>query len=149
MDSVPSRVVNLEELAPGLTVEAMKQAMTQAFAMQYGGPEPLVLTEAELEEIRLLAQWNQSWQWNYGRKLPFDMTWEERFPWGGIEIHLQVEQGRVAAAKVYTDAMDPGWAPRLEQRLTGSRFTAGELCAAAQGLPVAEDLRQLIQRQQI
>lgn len=149
VDSVPSRVVNLEELAPGLTVEAMKQAMTQAFAMQYGGPEPLVLTEAELEEIRLLAQRNQSWQWNYGRKLPFDMTWEERFPWGGIEIHLQVEQGRVAAAKVYTDAMDPGWAPRLEQRLTGSRFTAEELWAAAEGLPVAEDLRQLIQRQQI
>lgn len=149
VDSVPSRVVNLEELAPGLTVEAMKQAMTQAFAMQYGATEPLVLTEAELEEVRLLAQRNGSWQWNYGRKLPFDTTWEERFPWGGIEIHLQVEQGRVAAAKVYTDAMDPGWAPRLEQSLTGSRFTAGELCAAAQGLPVAEDLRQLIQRQQI
>lgn len=149
VDSVPSRVVNLGSRVPGLTVEAMKQAMTQAFAMQYGATEPLVLTEAELEEVRLLAQRNGSWQWNYGQKLPFDTTWEERFPWGGIEIHLQVEQGRVAAAKVYTDAMDPGWAPRLEQRLTGSRFTAGELCAAAQGLPVAEDLRQLIQRQQI
>ena len=149
VDSVPSRVVNLGDLVPGLTVEDMKRAMADAFAAQYGTPETLLLTNEELEKIRVLAERNSTWQWNYGHKLPFDTTWEERFPWGGIEIHLQVEQGRVVAAKAYTDAMDPGWAPRLGQKLTGCRFTAEELCAAVEGIPVAEDLRQLIQRQQI
>lgn len=149
VDSVPSRVVNLGDLVPGLTVEDMKRAMTRAFETRYGPGEPLTLTEAEREQIMLLAERNRSWQWNYGQKLTFDATWEERFPWGGIEIRLQVEKGRVGAAKVYTDAMDPTWAPILEQRLTGCRFSAAALSAAVGDLPVAEDLRQLIQSQDL
>ena len=149
VDSIPSRVINLAELVPGLTVEAMKRAIAGAFEAQYGPAEPLALTEGEHEQIRLLAERNRGWDWNYGQRLAFDTVWEERFPWGGIELHLQVEQGKVVAAKVYTDAMDPGWAPRLEQRLRLCRFGTAELCAAVEGLPVAEDLRQLIRQQEI
>lgn len=149
VDSVPSRVVNLTEFAPGLTVEEMKHAMAHAFQASYGSASSMILTEAELDEVRRLAERNSGWEWNYGQKLPFAVTWEERFAWGGVELHLQVEQGQVVAAKVYTDAMDPGWAPMLEQALTGCRFAAEQLCAAVADLPVAEDLRRLIEQQSI
>lgn len=149
VDSVPSRVVNLAELVPGLTVDAMKQAIAHAFETAYSAAEPLILTEADRIQIQALSQRNRSWEWNYGQKLPFSATWEERFPWGGVEIRLQVEQGIVRGAKVYTDAMDPAWAPRLEQALNGCHFTAAALCAAVDGLPWEEDLRTLIQQQDI
>lgn len=151
VDSVPSRVVNLEDLVPGLTVADMKRAMINAFEAWYGPAEPLVLSEEEQAQVRNLAERNRSWEWNYGRKQPFSLSWEERFPWGGIEIGLQVENGLVRSAKVYTDAMDPSWAPQLEQALTGCRFAAADLVAAAGVLepPLAADLRSMIDRQGI
>ena len=151
VDSVPSRVINLAELAPGLTVDAVKRALLQSFEAHYGPAEALVLTDTEQEQIRALAQRNQSWQWNYGQKQAFGLTWEERFSWGGVEIGLQVESGMVGSAKVYTDAMDPGWAPVLEQALTGCRFAAAELSAAVEILEPAlsVDLKRLIEKQEI
>ena len=151
VDSVSSRVVNLGDLVPGLTVADMKQAMVHSFEKHYGAVTPLVLTEAELDQVRVWAERNGGWQWNYGQKQPFAISWEERFPWGGVEISLQVENGLVRSAKVYTDAMDPSWAPRLEQALTGCRFATANLLAAADILepPLAADLRSMIDRQGI
>lgn len=151
VDSVPSRVVNLADLAPGLTVERMRQAMALAFETQYGPAVPLTLTEEEQEQVRALAERNSRWQWNYGQKQPFSLTWEDRFLWGGVEIRLQVESGIVQAAKVYTDAMDAALAPAVERALTGCRFAAEEMTRrVAEAAPdAAEDLCSLIRRQEI
>ncbi len=130
VDSVRSRVENLSHFRPGLTVSQVKQALKQAFSQVYG----LALTPLpELDEaaIAALTSRNQSWQWNYGRKLPFTCTLDGRFPWGGVEIALVVESGRVQTAKVFTDAMDAPWLDALEAALTGCVFEPKALGAAA------------------
>lgn len=149
VDSVPSRVCNLSQINPAVTVENLTAALKEAFGNRYGPWKPLELTEEDLWQIRRLAERNGSWEWNYGQRLPFTVSWEERFPWGGVEIDLKVEQGRVALAKVYTDAMDENLAIQIEDALTDRAFTTAELSAAVAELPMAEDLRQLILRQEI
>ena len=149
VDSVPSRVCNLSEIQPGVTVDTLCVALKEAFSAVYGDWEPLVLAEAELGEIDTLARRNRDWEWNYGQKNPFAVSWEERFSWGGLEINLQVAQGRVTGAKVYTDAMDEHLACQIENALTGCVFSTGALTAAADGLPYSNDLRRLIEQQEI
>ncbi len=68
--------------------------------------------------------------WLYGPKLPFTLSVEDRFPWGGVEIQLNVNEGVIRAAKVYTDAMDETLAPRLEAVLPGIPLRSEALSAA-------------------
>lgn len=124
VDSVHSRVVNLRELNPDITIPKLKAAMAEAFTRVYGLPLGQVPEEAmDKPYIESLRQRNGSWEWLYGQKIPFTFECEGRFPWGGIQIALRVENGIVQQAKVYSDAMDWSLAPRLEQALVLCRFS--------------------------
>ena len=135
VDSVRSRVVNIKELNPSITIECMKDAMKAAFATIYGLP-CAEFDDSMLDQqvIEALAKRNATWEWNYGQRLPFSVEFEERFAWGGLQICLQIENGLIKSANVYSDAMDWSIAPQLEQLLTGCRFAKEALVARVQGL---------------
>lgn len=122
VDSVRSRVVNLRELNPEITVEKLKEALTAAFSHLYCQPEQLVFDGTDEAAIDALAEKYRSWEWRFGQKLPFTVSCEDRFPWGSVQVEMQVEKGVIRAAKVYTDAMDVRLASRLERVLTGCRL---------------------------
>ena len=90
--SVPSRVVNLSELHPGLRISQMQQAMAQAFADVYGLPVTTI-TESQLDasEIEARRMRFASYDWIYGRAQPFPFSCGARYPWGEITLELQVE----------------------------------------------------------
>ena len=98
--------------------------------------------EFDLRELR--AKYASD-AWLYGPKLPFTISVEDRFPWGGVELQLKVNEGVIQAAKLYTDAMDETLAPRLEAALTGCGFRLPELQArlAQSGLPADQTLSLL------
>lgn len=126
--SVRSRVMNLREVLPTLTVADMKLAMAKAFSKVYALPvEIMTAADLDAEKVEVLRSRNASWEWNYGKKLPFTVTTEGRFPWGGVEIGLEIESGVIKNAKVYTDAMDETLPARLEKAMVGHRLAADDL----------------------
>ena len=149
VDSVRSRVVNLTELSPTLTIGTMKKAMANAFAKVYDKPLTVMNdSDFDHEAIEALCQRNASWEWNYGQKLPFTADFEDRFTWGSIQMCLQVENGVITVAKVYSDSMDWSVSPVLEKALLGCRFQKEVLQAAVPSdMNNAEDIRQLIASQ--
>ncbi len=154
VSSVRARVVNLRELSPGLTCETLKRHMSDAFGKVYGlDPHTVVLNEDDIAAISQLHQKYASWDYLYGRPLPFSFSCESRFPWGHIQLQLQVESGTVVRAKAYSDAMDHLLVPRLEQGLAGCRFALDTLqvsirsCLEDQN--IAEDLCQMLANQDI
>ena len=147
-----SRVVNLAALVPGLTCEQMGAEMIAAFEHVYGQRLETIPEQAlDWERIRALQEQNAGEDWLYGPRLPLSFACEDRFAWGGVQLQLQVESGRVVQAKVYSDAMDWELAPRLERALAGSRFRQRELLERVRqaGLAQAEDLCRLLENQQI
>ena len=147
VDSVRSRVVNLKELNPELTLESLKAALLSSFSRVYGC-EPQILKEEDLDmpEILRLAERNRSWEWNFGAKVPFTCEFEDRFPWGGVQIQMNVENGLICQAKVYSDAMDWSFVTLLEEALTGCRFQDREMeeKVLATGVEMAEDICRLL-----
>ena len=133
VDSVRSRVVNLKELSPDITIASMKEAMAKAFAKVYDKPMT-VITDKDFdhEAIEALRQRNAGWEWNYGQKLPFYAQWETRFPWGEVQITLSAENGLITGAKVYSDAMDWQLPGQLEALLLGARFEKDDICSRLQ-----------------
>ena len=152
VDSVRSRVVNLKEMNPEITIEKLKAAMATAFEKVYALPCSMLDDQMlDRDAIELLRQRNASWDWNYGPRLPFSVEFEERFPWGGLQICLQIENGHVLRATVYSDAMDWSVAPKLEELLTGCRFAKTDLISRARGLDseFADSVCAMIEQQDL
>ena len=150
VDSVRSRVVNLRQLVPGLTMDILMDALERSFTVCYGA-EPERITEADVDAaaVEALRQRNASWEWLYGRKLTFDWTAEERFDWGVVELSFRVESGVVRQTQVHTDAMDCFLAPRLRDAFQNCRFDRDSLIACLRGLPWEADLTELLNRMEI
>ena len=122
--SVRSRVTNLQALCPTLTCQLMEQYMAQAFSEVYRGtPEEITLDTDAQAKIEKDAAFLGSWQWLYGPRLPFTFQCEQRFPWGNMELQLQVESGHIQNASVFSDAMEWEIADSVAQALTSCRFT--------------------------
>ena len=196
VDSVRSRVVNLREFVPELTIEQLSDALTAALAEVYDAAraicppgeatgnrqqatgdergtaernvgtsiacpptsESLIACHSERSEesvplssvlsldvnvidLRALTEKYKSDAWLYGQKLPFTASVENRFPWGGVELQLKVNEGVIRAAKVYTDAMDETLAGTVEEMLMGCPFQFSPLSAALGSAPLAERVK--------
>ncbi len=140
VDSVRARTVNLRELLPELTVPQMKEALIQAFGWVYGdkkagagisGQALLQVASDRLdwEEITQYEQRLSSWEWRYGRKIPFDYVMSQRFSWGEIELRFHVNGGVIEDMQVYSDAMEEQLARRLEVCWKGCTYQKDALLA--------------------
>jgi len=150
--SVRSRVVNLRELAPTLTIEAMRAFMTQAFQEVYGlWAEPFCLTDAMVQEIKALKEVYGSWDYLYGSPLSFTFSCDEKFDWGYIGLQLDAKGGQILDVQINTDAMDWTLPDSIVKALRGCRFDTDSMVYALQQafLPadVCEDLCALIRKQ--
>lgn len=153
VDSVRSRVTNLCDYNPGITVEIMKQKMTEAFGQVYGGPVlPLEDGRIDRDEIKRLEEKFSSWEWKYGRKIPFDHQMGKRYDWGDVEIQLHVNGGRILAVNVYSDAMDQEIIGELPDYLRGCLYSERDMAEAIRRLSdgteekrrIKEDLLSLL-----
>lgn len=149
--SVRSRVVNLKELNPELTIGKMKDYMAEAFQQVYGlSAEPLTLTDADFAEIDKLKAEYSSWEYLFGTPLPFSFQCEARFDWGHMQLQLDAKDGIIRSAKIYTDAMDWNLPNAVESALTGCRFETAAMqkaLTALQDNTVYKDLCQLLAEQ--
>jgi len=145
VDSVRSRVANLRDFNPDITIAALKNALRSAFPAVYGLLcDDLSPDQLNAGAIATITEHNRSWEWNFGQKLPFSFEWEHRFPWGGLQIQLQVESGVIRNAKVYSDAMDWQISGALENALTGVRFSRDALLNRLSQAEIAADVAEAL-----
>ncbi|MBP5245649.1 MAG: lipoate--protein ligase [Clostridia bacterium] len=149
--SVRSRVINLSELSGNLTCESMKKYMLAAFEDVYGmKAEKTEISDAE--KIKKLADEYGSWDFLYGKTVPFTVSCEEKFDWGCVQLLLQIENGAVANARLYTDAMDADVSEIAENALLYRRLEENEVQNALKSAlpaPFADDIFNLIKNQAI
>ena len=152
--SVRSRVVNLTELAPDLTIQTMRRNMAQAFQDVYGLTcEEFVPDDAMEAKIQQLKALYSSWDYLYGAPLSFTFSCEEKFDWGYIGLQLDAKSGIVEGVGINTDAMDWTLPDSIRKALAGCRFDTDSMVYALQQafLPadVCEDLCDLIRKQRL
>ncbi len=143
--SVRSRVVNLAEINPELTVDIMKANLIKAFEEVYELKGEI--TEVKInEDLILLSHSYESRDFIYGMQPPFSCFFEGQFAWGGIRINLDVKKGLVENAAVYTDSMDWTLAGILKSALEGQRFDGLSLAGADLDEGVKRDIVKMIKK---
>ena len=136
--SVRSRVANLVELMPDITHEKICTAITEAFFEHYG-------ERVEAEHIspryepdmpnfseQFLKQ--SSWAWNFGQAPSFTHQLDERFVWGGVELHFDIERGLITRAQMFTDSLNPAPLEMLAERLYQVAYRSDEIGAIVEQL---------------
>jgi lipoate-protein ligase A len=147
VDSVRSRVANLREFRPDLTVALVAASMRQAFGDIYQLPVTDFDTgRLDEEEILRSEEYFASWEWKYGRTISFQHELSHRYAWGDIQIQLDVNGGIIQHAKIYSDSMDFQWVSELELALLNQRYEQKALLEAMNQAPapLRSDLQSLI-----
>ena len=147
--SVRSRVTNLRVLDPGLTVDALKEALRESFAASEGHP----LTCGDVRELdqRELASEREllcSRAWLYRGERGFGESHQSRYDWGSVRVDLTREDGVIRDLVVFSDGLDAERIDAIAQLLLGSRRTVEELeerlCGGGLADAMAEDIARLV-----
>lgn len=146
IDSVRSRVINLADINPGITVEDVKEAIMECFKKLYGDAGSAfnaheVIDRQEFERLYLKYS---SWEWRYGETPQFNMTIDTRFNWGGVELCFLLEKGTIRDVAAYSDAMDEAFIDMIPQALKGCAFNSRAMAQALRAMNVDEGHRRLM-----
>ncbi|MGM9539146.1 lipoate--protein ligase [Anaerovibrio sp.] len=122
VQSVQSRVCNLADLNPHITVDAMKESLREAFCAVYGLPvRELELTEADMafwqsEEARMSAP-----EWLYGEAKVLDFSKEMRFGWGTVRMDYSLSKDKqsVQEMQLWTDGLEAEFLQEVPGLLQG------------------------------
>lgn len=143
--SVRSRITNLINHKPDVTLEELKQALYDAFAKVYGGEvERFDIPTAETDpELKALIDKYSSEEWRFGRKIPFTTSISERLDWGGVDIELQVEGGVIQDCGLFSDSLETEVFGVLKEKLMGCKYSKSAMSALVEGaLPYAPSSKE-------
>ena len=111
-----SRVVNLTELVPDITVGDFKRALTDAFAPDKVLPIP------DVSLYRDRAELFASDEWLLGSNPEFTDEVTYKTAEGEFTLHLTVKGEIVTDCVVYTDSLDTEAAKKISAEVVGKRI---------------------------
>lgn len=96
------------------------------------------LTEEDWAAIdQLVADKYKNWEWNYGNAPQYSYHRDGRFTAGTIDIHLDIDKGRIAHCKIYGDFFGKGDVAEVEQALVGQRMEVDDIRAVLENVDLA------------
>lgn len=143
--SVRSRITNLINHKPDVTLEELKKALYDAFAKVYGGEvERFDIPTAESDpELKALIDKYSSEEWRFGRKIPFTTSVSERLDWGGVDIELQVEGGVIKDCGIFSDSLETEVFGVLKDKLIGCKYSKSAMTTLVESaLPYAPNSKE-------
>ncbi len=141
--SVRSRVANLIEYNPELKHEVLCPELINAFFNYHDNDcEIEVLNHDQLQNMPQLNDYYQQlkdWNWRFGRTLEFTHQFEERFNGGIVDVRLNVKNGIIDQAEIYSDSLFPDFIDQITQSLNGCRYMAEDVDKSLQNIDEQSD----------
>lgn len=127
IESVLSRVVNLNEICPQMTIESLKAALITSFNEFYNTEtKTIILNENEIDVANYVEKY-KSWEWNYSESPDFSLVLENKFDWGIFEINLELSDGKIANCRIFTDSIELEDFKILEISLVNVQFKRSDI----------------------
>jgi len=145
VSSVSSRVINLRDVAPALEIEALRNAMEEAFLEGYVHEEAVREQGfPDSSEFRTLFEKHSSAEWRFGRSPKCEVCVSRRFSWGGVELRINTEGDRISGPVIYSDAMDVEMIASLAGVLNGIPLNWNEMAnAVREGFPESPEMENV------
>ena len=132
-----SPVVNLQELVPDLTMEALKSSLLAAVIRRWG---PAIEGPGEEPPLDpLLLEKYSSVAWNLNRLARETRSMSYAFSWGELQIHFVLRDRRVERTELFSDSLYPDLVDQFNDCL------AQHTRPAVAGDPALEGIRREIE----
>lgn len=126
VDSVKSRVLNLQHKFPHITKDLVVNQLVHEFLKFHN----LNNDQAELIElpdennntdpkVMELFNYYNSWNWKFGECPDFTNSLCHKFEWGLVDLSLFVEKGVISNAIVYSDSLHLEFVDAINKTLKG------------------------------
>lgn len=146
IDSVRSRVINLKELNPDISIERVKEKLIESFGEIYTNPSEITeINPAEIEELAGLYNKYSSWEWLYGNTPEFDIEFTKRFEWGGIDLGLKLKKGYIEEAVIFSDSMEADLIQELASAIKGFPFRSADINNELKKYEINEATSRIVQ----
>ena len=138
VSSVQTRVANLADYNPVINHESICQAIIKSFSDYYGiETAPEILDHSRLSSIPgLINYFNlmKDWDWRFGKTPEFSHRMDEKLTWAWVELYLDVQEGIISEAKLYSDALISDLILEINKILVGCRYKKEELSLSFESL---------------
>lgn len=129
--SVRSRVANLTEFNPNINHGTLMDSIINEFFSTYNAQKNIeTLNHNSLSEIPSIDYYYhklKSESWIYGKTPQFTHHLENQFEWGNIDLHLDVHQGKIKEAKIFSDSLNAEMIQQLSEALTNIDYNQNSI----------------------
>ncbi|GAU76609.1 lipoate--protein ligase [Fusibacter sp. 3D3] len=146
VESVKSRVINLKDLNPKLTIPMTIDAISDAFEREYGKCEEITMVSEITASKKALERYRHyaSWDWRFGKTPKFDVTFDEKFTWGEVVLNFALKDALIEETTVYSDAMSTQFIEQLQPLFNGLKLENEPLQTALESLEDSDALKPMI-----
>ena len=121
--SVKSRVVNLTEINPRITVKSMAESLKNALENHFNLiAEPI--ENIDFDVVETCAKRYAEWDYIFGKTISFTLSFASHFEWGSIELYFNVENGKICDLQIFTDSLDLSLPELIHNALINKKFEA-------------------------
>ncbi|KFN92770.1 lipoate-protein ligase A [Tetragenococcus muriaticus PMC-11-5] len=127
--SIRSRVTNIKPFLPKENQDMTTEEFKEEILLKIFGVDSVdevntyELTDEDWQKIQEYTdKYYGNWDWNYGHSPEFNVERYKRFSIGSIDIRLNVQEGKIANAKIYGDFFGLGDIKDVEDKLIGTRY---------------------------
>ncbi len=150
IQSVRSRVINLNELSPLVNVASLKSSIIESFINNYDFDSIEYIYDDDwvnCYEINVNHELYKSWDWVYGKAMDTDLILEKRFSWGEVQLNFKLLESKIIECIVFSDALDIDYIAGLKSQFEGIPFNKKAFANAIQNYgdnPARRDYSQEI-----
>ena len=109
--SVKARVANLKDFNSSINHEGLSKQIIQQFFAAHSAQAPIEILDVDyLKKQPNLNRYYEElkdWNWRFGETPHFSHHLEERFSWGGMDVHIDCDKGIIRDLKIYSDTLHP------------------------------------------
>lgn len=149
--SVAQRVDNIVNHVE-MSVEEFSDALIQYFLTTFDGVLDSIHQEEHQTTLRMIKEKYGTFEWNYGKSPAFNQTKELKYPFGIVEVNLDVKNGVIENMRIVGDFFHTKDIKLIEESFIGVRYMKDDLESVIQTIDIpsiivgatAEDILKLI-----
>lgn len=139
--SVRSRVTNVYPyLTEKVSVKEFKEILLHSIFEYKDVPyKEYVLQQNDIDKIQTIAEEKYAtWDWTYGESPEFNMEKNKRYPFGELNIKLDIKNGKIKSIGIYGDFFANKDLLKLQEGFIGVNFEEESILEAIKGLELQE-----------
>ena len=125
--SVRSRVTNLSGFNSEINHHNVCERIIKEFCNEYNAECTIELLDhkflSSIPKLRDHFLKMSNWDWRFGEAPNFNHQMSERFDWGSVDVHMDVQKGIVEKTQIFSDSLHPEMVEQLMASLQNISYT--------------------------